>query len=339
MHSPIRTLAFAVVGIAVSIACGCGVEPSTDEPKVDIPRIIFDTDMGPDYDDVGAITVLHALADSGECEILATVSSDGHSTIAPTIAVFNKYFGRDSLPIGIPAPGAPDFTAPNGWNDSLVTRFAPAPRHEQYPSAVGVYRKVLATQPDNSVTIVTVGFLSNISDLLDSPADEYSTLSGIDLVNAKVKLWVAMAGAFPEGSEFNINQHAAASANAISKWPKPILFSGFEVGDKIRTGGKVAKEGPDNSPTAYAYAYNLETYTEHGEKNRQSWDQTAVLCAVREPAAYFYVNGPGRVQVRDDGYNVWDPETDAGHYFISHKYPYNRTAELIDALMLHVPQR
>lgn len=33
--------------------------------------------MGPDYDDVGAIAILHALADLGECEILATLASDG----------------------------------------------------------------------------------------------------------------------------------------------------------------------------------------------------------------------------------------------------------------------
>ena len=39
-------------------------------------KIIFDTDMGPDFDDVGAITVLHALADNGECEILACMASD-----------------------------------------------------------------------------------------------------------------------------------------------------------------------------------------------------------------------------------------------------------------------
>src|SRR6266446_1333672 len=37
--------------------------------------IIFDSDMGPDYDDVGAITLLHAFADSGYINILATVAS------------------------------------------------------------------------------------------------------------------------------------------------------------------------------------------------------------------------------------------------------------------------
>ncbi|MGK6350937.1 nucleoside hydrolase [Parapedobacter sp. DT-150] len=302
------------------------------------PKIIFDTDMGPDYDDVGAISVLHALADSGECEILATVSSDGHPSIAPTIEVFNRYFGRDSLPIGIPTAAAPNFTAPNGWNDTLVNRFAPDLRDKAYPAAVKVYRKALAAQPDNSVTIVTVGFLSNISDLLDSQADEYTELNGVDLVKAKVKQWVAMAGAFPEGGEFNVNQHAAASLNAISKWPKPILFSGFEIGAKIFTGGKVAQQDQPSSPAASAYAYNLKTYTKEGETNRQSWDQTAVLCAIRNPEDYFYVNGPGKLIVHEDGSNAWDPTTDAGHYFLSHKYPYSYIAQTIEALMLHTPQ-
>lgn len=304
-----------------------------------VARIIFDTDIGPDYDDIGAITVLHALADSGECKILATVSSDGHPSIAPTIEVFNRYFNRDSLPIGTPTASAPNFTAPNGWNDTLVNRFGPELWQKKYPNAVDIYRQVLATQPDNSVTIVTVGFLSNISELLDSPADEYSSLDGIDLVKAKVKQWVAMAGVFPEGSEFNANQHASASVNAIAKWPKPILFSGFEIGAKILTGGAVALENPNSSPTARGYAYNLKTYTEQGETARPSWDQTAVLCAIRNPEKYFYVNGPGKFVLRDDGSNMWDPETDAGHYFISHKFPHRHIAQVIEKLMLHKPSK
>ena len=34
-------------------------------------KILFDTDMTTDCDDAGAMAVLHALADRGECEILA----------------------------------------------------------------------------------------------------------------------------------------------------------------------------------------------------------------------------------------------------------------------------
>ena len=43
-------------------------------------KVIFDTDIGPDWDDVGATATLHALANSGEAENLAmNVSSGGHS--------------------------------------------------------------------------------------------------------------------------------------------------------------------------------------------------------------------------------------------------------------------
>lgn len=329
---------FLVPLIAFIIACTPDNEPKQCQNQEYIAKIIFDTDMGPDYDDVGAITVLHALADSGECEILATVASDAHPAIAPTIEVFNRYFGCDDLPVGVAAQGAPDFTAENGWNDTLINAYAPDLRDKSYPDAVSVYRQTLASQPDHSVTVVTVGFLSNLSALLDSQPDAYSELNGVDLVKAKVKQLVAMAGAFPEGSEFNVNQHAQASINTFSKWPTPILFSGFEIGAKIFTGAKVAARG-DDGPVTTAYKFNLKTYTKEGESNRQSWDQTTVLIAIRNPSDYFYVNGPGRFEVRDDGFNTWNPTVDAGHYFISHKYPYQKISDAIEALMLHSPSQ
>lgn len=319
-------------------ALGCQKQGATEAAN-ELPKIIFDTDMGPDYDDVGAIAVLHALADSGECELLATVASDGHALVAPTIEVYNRFFQRAELPIGIPSADAPDFTASNNWNDTIVTAFAPELKQKVYPSAVSIYRKVLAEQPDNSVTIVTVGFLSNISDLLDSPADDYSDLSGMDLVKAKVKQWVAMAGAFPEGSEFNVNQHTIASTNAINNWPRPILFSGVEIGSELFTGTEIARQDDHDNPVARAYAYNFQTYSKDGETARQSWDQTAVLAAVRNPTDYFYVNGPGKFIIHEDGSNTWDPIADASHYFLSHKYPYSHLAKIIDALMGHQPQR
>ena len=63
--------------------------------------IIFDTDIAPDYDDVGAMALLHAFADMGEAKILATISSNAFETTAPTLSVLNTYFNRPSIPIGI----------------------------------------------------------------------------------------------------------------------------------------------------------------------------------------------------------------------------------------------
>src|SRR3954464_229540 len=64
--------------------------------------VIFDTDMGPDYDDAGAITLLHAFADQGKAKILATVASTKYEGVAAVINVFNTYFQRPDIPVGVP---------------------------------------------------------------------------------------------------------------------------------------------------------------------------------------------------------------------------------------------
>ncbi len=301
-------------------------------------KIIFDTDMGPDYDDVGAITVLHALAGNNECKILAACACDRYPTIAPTIEVFNRYFKKPDIPIGVAQGNAPDFSSKNHWNDSIVVKFLGALKtNDDFPSAVDIYRKVLASQANQSVTIVSVGFMSNLADLLKSGADQYSPFSGMELVKKKVKNLVAMAGIFPQGSEFNIDRDAKASVYALNNWPTTILFSGFEIGDKILTGRKVADEGPSNSPVRWAYTYNLDTYEGKKMEKRKSWDQTAVLCAVRNPETYFYVVGPGKIIIHENGSDEWMPDKNGQHYFLAHKYPYQKIADIIDELMMYKP--
>ncbi len=301
-------------------------------------NIIFDTDIGPDYDDVGAIAVLHALAAQGECEILATLASDGYPYIAPTLEAYNLYFKKPNIPIGAPDSSAPKFSCPNHWNDSVVIKYLPKLKtNNDYPSAVEVYRKVLANQKDQSVVIVSVGFLSNLAALLKSLPDQYSPLLGKDLVAKKVKKWVAMAGAFPEGSEFNVNKHAAASRYAIQHWPTPILFSGVEIGVKIMTGQQVVTKGSRNSPVQWAYQYCLSNYENKTSLNRNSWDQTAVLCAVRDPEEYFHVITGGTFVCNEDGSNSWDPDKKAKHSYLVHKYPFDKIAKILETLMLYEP--
>lgn len=312
---------------------------SYNETKKDIipsiEKVIFDTDMGPDFDDVGAIAVLHSLADGGECEILATVSCNSHPSIAPTIEALNRFYGKENLPIGIPDQTGVNFTANNNWNDSLLSKFAPDLRFKtDYPIASEVYRKILSQQPDNSVTIVTVGFTTNLSNLLKTQGDKYSPLSGIELISKKVKKWVAMAGRFPEGREFNVFTDSISSSYAFENWPTTVLLSGFEIGEHILTGEKLAQLDTLNNPSSWAYKYNLTTSF---SKKRMSWDQTAVLCAIRDPEKYFYVCGPGKIITDSAGNNHWVPSVDGNHYFLVHKYPYQKIADLIDSLMVYNP--
>ena len=329
---------FVYLLIPLLVFFSCNSNPQ--EGAVASPeKIIFDTDMGPDYDDVGAIAILHALADLGECEILATLASDGHPSIAPTIEMFNRYYGKGGIPVGIPDNGVANFTASNNWNDSLLVRFAPDLKSKtDYPKASDIYRKVLASQPDKSVTIVTVGFTTNLAELLKTGNDDYSPLSGVELIKKKVKKWVAMAGRFPEGREFNVFIDSVSSSYVLERWPTPILFSGFEIGERIFTGSKVAEKNDQNNPVSWAYKYNLATYENKPVKNRMSWDQTAVLCAIRDPERYFYVCGPGKIIVNPSGYNNWDPDSTKDHYFLVHKYPYQDISDTLEGLMMYQPK-
>ena len=318
--------------MAVVVCVACVKQEPT--PAV---KLIFDTDMAPDYDDVGAIALLHAMADSGEVEILATVSSNKTETAIPCIEVLNNYFGRPDLPVGAPKRVAPDLnTWHRGlrWTEELPARYRHrTARTSDAPDAVSVYRQVLSQQPDTSVTIVTVGFLSNLRDLLASEPDSLSPLNGYDLVRAKVKQLVSMAGVFPEGKEFNVMCDSAASAVVFAQWPTPILFSGFEIGEQVVTGAQTAAMEIDDSPVKDAFAMCL---AQDDPAGRFSWDQTAVLVAVRGVSPY-YSTERGTFVVHPDGSNSWIASADGPHARLLVKMPPCEVASVIEAMMMHQP--
>lgn len=298
-------------------------------------NIIFDSDMGPDYDDVGAITVLHALADKGEAHILATVASTRYDGVAGVMNVFNTYFKRPGIPIGIPKKGL-DLRDWQHWSDTLLVKYPHKIKsNDEVPDAVQVYRKVLASQPDHSVTIVTVGFLTNLSNLLNTNADEYSKLNGKELVAHKVKLLVCMAGRFPSGYEFNVMKDAKASQNVYTNWPAQIILSGFEIGAKILAGiPLIHNEAIKNSPVKDVFRISIPMAKEDS-LGRKSWDETAVLVAVKG-YSQFYTLHHGKMSVADDGKNTWD-DNGNGQAYLVEKADYKEVEKLINELIQYQP--
>lgn len=300
--------------------------------------IIFDTDMGPDYDDAGAITLLHAFADSGEVEILATIASTKYKGVASVLNVFNTYFNRPNIPIAVPIGYALELKDWQHWTDTLIAEFPHAIKsNDEVTDAVELYRKILSSQPDNSVTIVTVGFLTNLSNLLQSKPDQYSSLGGKELVAKKVKHLVSMAGKFPEGKEFNIEEDAKASKYTYENWPTPVLFSGFEIGEKIKTGlPLIHNNNIQNSPTKKVFSICIPMAKEDAN-GRMSWDETAVLVAVKgfEP---FYNVTKGRIKIDESGYNTWD-ETGTGQMYLVEKVSPEVVQNYINQLMMHQPKK
>lgn len=321
---------YLLLGLSVLLLISCG-------NKKDYVNLILDTDLGPDYDDVGAMAVMHALADSGLVNILATVSSNKDEQVIPCIEVLNAYFNRPSIPVGAPkSEGGVSLTTwhKEKWTDFLPSKYEhKTKKTSDAPDAVKIYRRILSKQEDNSVIICTIGFFTNLKDLLLSKGDEYSPLSGTELVAKKVKHLVSMAGWFPEGREFNVHCDTYASQIVATQWPTDIYFSGFEVGVVVLTGKQTAKMQVENSPVKDAYEMCLK---EGDFDGRNSWDQTAVLVAVKGYEPYYSIE-KGTMYVDDNGANTWIPSENGKHIRLIEKMPHTQVASLIESYMMHQP--
>ena len=272
-------------------------------------KIIYDTDMDTDCDDAGALAILHALADRGEAEILATVVSSRYSWSVPCVEAINRYYDRADLPIGAPKTQWAD-TARRGsrYAKQISEQFATDLKsNDDAPDAVDVYRQILAGQDDGCVVIVTVGYLTNLRDLLASKPDAISPLDGPALVRQKVIRWVCMGGRYPEHLNpavfGNFKPDPSSAVIAARDWPGPIYFSG--LGDDIHTGGRL-KETPADNPVRRVYELYL------GEtKTRPSWDPIGVLIGVRSEADFWKIHTNGHNHIFENGTNQWrnGPET------------------------------
>jgi hypothetical protein len=324
-------LLFAVFGCAVN----------TFAQKTIIPKpvnIIFDSDMGPDYDDVGAITILHALADKGEARILATMASNRYEGIAAVLNVFNTYFNLPNIPIGVPGENAVNIRDGQHWTDTLLAKYPHKIKaNADAWNAVKLYRKLLAAQPDHSVIIATVGFLTNISDLLNSPADQYSKLNGKALIQKKVKLLVSMAGKFPSGYEFNVDKDIAASNNVFQNIGIPVIYSGFEIGEKIKTGlPLINNTAIKNSPVKDVFRIAIPL-SKDDAAGRMSWDETAVLIAIKGYSNYYDLHKGKMAIVPADGKNTWD-DNGEGQGYIVEKVDHQVVQDAINTLIMHQPK-
>lgn len=271
--------------------------------------LIFDTDIGNDVDDVLALGMIHALETRGRCRLLAVTITKDHPHCAPFVDAVNTFYGRGDIEIGVCVSGiTPDagkFTLLAGQKDDGHQRYP----HDLLsgavaPTAVKVLRKALAAQADKSVVIVQVGFSTNLAQLLDSPADEISPLTGRELAAGKVRLLSVMAGAFQpiEGQthlEYNVVEDIPSAKKLVAEWPSPIVFSGFEIGLN-------AAYPAVSIQSDYQYAEHhplVESYVLYSPPphNRPTWDLTSVLYALFPDRGYFGVSETGNVEISDTG--------------------------------------
>lgn len=316
-------------------------------------KIIFDTDMYGDYDDVGALALLHDYADRGQAEILATVSCTVGGTNNCSVAVceiVNAFYGRPDIPVGVSkAPNAVgrDHREKNQRHGfGLCGKYAKWIRHpaaDDAEDAVRVYRRLLAAAEDRSVTIVSVGFLTNLAELLRSRGDGFSPLDGKALVERKVKKWVAMACAYPRGRECNSMWDAPASKLVLAEWPTVAYFTDYTYGSRVHAGRVIAESALKDHPVADAFRHCLKPRDQIQDpppswddtaEGHPSWDETAILLAVEDPERLFGLQRGRYRMIGDDGTNDWTDDPRGRHVRIVEKVPFAEIGRLIDLKMM-----
>lgn len=292
-------------------------------------NIILDTDIGPDCDDAGALAMLNIYADMGLCHILAI----GHCTSNPygagTIDAICRRYGRDDMEIGtwIGSRFLDDEVC-RRYNMPITLQHPNRYRYEQPEDVVRVYRRVLASQPDNSVEMIAIGPLNNISAMLDSEADDISPMTGRELIAAKVKRLYMMAGMFrpsnpiraaeaerlcgkciEEYAEYNVVCDAVASRNVADNWPTPKSYLGWEAG--LMETGECLTNAPADHPVRMAY----ELWNNGRQCKRCSWDPMTVLYAIEEDSPLVRSSRPGTVRFTPEGYTVFTAEDNGPDHY------------------------
>ena len=228
---------------------------SAPAPRATGPRVIIDTDLSRWWDDATAIGLANVLQQQGAANVLGIVSDVRNPVAVAAIDAIDTAYGHADIPLGAVAHSDAD-TAPHGYSDVLARRLPHTVRNsDDVPEAVALYRRLLARQPDHSVTIVSLGAYTNLAGLLASP-------DGRALVTRKVKRLVIMDGLFPGGVRTGHQSEARPRSRArivvaggadAAPWPTPIAWVDGLDGIATRVGGTLCAKAPANNPMRIVY--------------------------------------------------------------------------------------
>jgi hypothetical protein len=300
--------------------------------------LLVDTDMGSDCDDVGALFVLHALAQ--KAKILGCIYSSGKNPYGiGCVAAINAWCGHSDIPLG----ALHDRGFGDGRNpfSEAIARDTDAYGHsiisnDQVLDAVTTYRRLLVDQPDHSIVLASIGHLKALHEFYHSPADDIFHGTGLELASRKIRQWVCMGGRFPNsGTEpewnFSANESASFTRQAIDVFPNEIVFIGWELGAEIITGRPFGSL-PKLHPARRSYELFLG---DHGlKKGRPSWDLATIHYAVSGEESVWKRIGPGRCSIDSKGNNTWKEDKTGRHFYLEARLPYEEIARILDDLIL-----
>jgi len=329
------TRVLLVVGLVASVVVP--VVPATPAAaKVDdAPRIIIDTDLSKWWDDATALGIANVLEQRGKVHVLGVVSDVPNRLAVAAIDAIDTAYGHDRIPVGAVAGSAAD-TFDHGYTDAVVSKLPHSLDDSTHaPEAVTLYRRLLASQPDHSVTIVLVGGYTNLAGLLQSKRGEGSPLDGRSLIARKTKRLVIMDAFFPTGGPAFTNQKldlAAATAVVSGRgWPVPVAWVDGFNGIQTKVGATLCTSTSSDHPMRIVY----EALFGCGPPTDGDWDAPALLYAVGDiPKVFGELGQGGSAVINDQGGLSWQDHSSRSHDVYVHVSDQAGLNQRIEALLV-----
>ena len=316
-ESFLTVVAAAAIMMASPVLTSCSNDDDEETSREydGVPLVILDADVGSSTDDLFALQMLYNYANQGRCKLLGVVVDREGEDCAACTDVMNTYFGYGNVPIGLVRKGIPDPTVfinykslPNYKKADGSLMFSHSVSdYSSLPDGWQLYRRLLASQPDKSVSICSVGFVTCLSQLLESGPDNYSNLSGVELVRKKVKCLYIMGGVFGNDVEpdYNFGQGISFSQTFFRLWPTDVdvIFSPGEVGQRIYYAPEQVIA--DISWTDYHPIKQIYMTCEC-DTGQKMWDPLAVINAI-EGNGLFTLSERGTVSITPQAETIFTP--------------------------------
>ena len=317
------------VGVACSLALSCEVSCSKAQDSQEQTKarpMILDMDLGSSTDDLVCMDLMLKSHLDGEINLLGIICDRMGDSNAIVADIFRTYYGLPDIPIGLERDGVENpqvFVNYSPFLDTLGLSSGHRVFERQVsdcsllPDAYKLYRKLLSGADDRSVTIISTGFLTSISNLLTSPSDEFSDLSGDLLVARKVKELIIMAGQFSDTREpdYNMKQASRWAENFVRLWPAdvPVTYNPMEVGEDL----DYTKEQVLEDLSAFDVHPLKQIYTDTQlSEGQRMWDPVCFLYAV-EDKSLFNVSSPGFVVIDVSDFTMdFHPDESFNQYYL-----------------------
>ena len=243
-------------------------------------HVLLETDICADVDDVGALALLLAESKHYNFKIAGVNINCNAPDCTAAVTAILRSRGFTDIPLGLSAPQQ-KYTSE--YLTAVASLLPEAERSRISPlSSEELYKNVLETVPDHSLTIISIGFMQEF---------DKAWRANSELFERKVDNVIIMGGSFlykPDYREFNVvGAHQENSEDFINNYPGKIIFIGFELGIEIDTDlSPAADKKSDPVITAYrefsaAFNRGVPNYL------RKSWDPITVDFAVHGEGARY----------------------------------------------------